>query len=220
VGVVDWSLLRSLREKEQQAVLAATTRRRYRRGEIVFHEGDLGDSVHLLATGRVAVRTNTPDGDTVTYAVSGPGEAFGELALLSRDHRRTATVVALEDTETLVLRREQFERVRSQHPGIDRMLVEILASRVRRLSAHLVEALYVPVDKRVVRRLLVLCRQYGNGSAQVSLPLTQSELAEMAGATRPTVNKVLRTLEDAQVIALGRGSVQVLDRAALRENAS
>jgi CRP-like cAMP-binding protein len=68
--------------------------------------------------------------------------------------------------------------------------------------------------------LLVLCRQYGNGSAQVSLPLTQSELAEMAGATRPTVNKVLRTLEDAQVIALGRGSVQVLDRAALREYAS
>ena len=100
------------------------------------------------------------------------------------------------------------------------MLVEILAARVRRLSAHLVEALYVPVDKRVVRRLLALCRQYGNGSRQVSLPLTQSELAEMAGATRPTVNKVLRTLEEARVISLGRGSVQVLDRAALRQYAN
>jgi CRP-like cAMP-binding protein len=128
-------------------------------------------------------------------------------------------VVALEDTETLALRREQFERLRVQHPGIDRMLVEILAARVRRLSAHLIEALYVPVDKRVVRRLLVLCRQYGDGGAKVSVPLTQSELAEMAGATRPTVNKVLRTLEDAHVIVLSRGSVQVLDRAALRRHA-
>jgi CRP-like cAMP-binding protein len=213
---MEWLLLRGLTGPEQQALLAAAIRRRYRRGEVLFHEGDLGDSVHLLATGRVAIRTATPDGDSVTYAVAGPGEAFGELALLSADHRRTATVVALEDTETLALRRDHFERVRTRHPGVDRMLVEILAARVRRLSAHLVEALYVPVDKRVVRRLLVLCRQYGNGSAEVSLPLTQSELAEMAGATRPTVNKVLRTLEDAEVIALGRGSVHVRDRAALR----
>jgi CRP/FNR family cyclic AMP-dependent transcriptional regulator len=209
---MDWELLRGLTAPEQEALLAATIRRRYRRGEVLFHEGDVGDSIHLLATGRVAVRTTTLDGDSVTYAVAGPGEAFGELALLSADHRRSATVVGLEDTETLVLRREQFEQVRARHPGVDRMLVEILAARVRRLSAHLVEALYVPVDKRVVRRLLVLCRQYGNGGSRVSLPLTQSELAEMAGATRPTVNKVLRTLEDAEVIALGRGAVHVLDR--------
>jgi CRP-like cAMP-binding protein len=213
---MDWVLLRALTASEQQALLEATIRRRYRRGEVLFHEGDLGDSVHLLASGRVAVRTTTPDGDSVTYAVAGPGEAFGELALLSSDHRRTATVVALEDSETLALRREQFERIRTRQPGVDRMLVEILAARVRRLSAHLVEALYVPVDKRVVRRLLVLCRQYGNGSARVLLPLTQAELADMAGATRPTVNKVLRTLEDAEVIALARGSVHILDRGALR----
>lgn len=218
---MDWLLLRSLRGSEQQAVIAVTTQRRYRRGEVLFHEGDIGDSVHLLAAGRVAVRTDTPDGDTVTYAVAGPGEAFGELALLSMDHRRTATVVALEPVESMILRREQFEYVRSRHPGVDRMLVEILAQRVRRLSAHLVEALYVPVDKRVVRRLLVLCRQYGDqGSQHVSVPLTQSELAEMAGATRPTVNKVLRTLEEAAVISLARGCVQVLDRAALRRHAT
>jgi CRP/FNR family cyclic AMP-dependent transcriptional regulator len=213
---MEWVLLRGLSAPEQQALLAAAIRRRYRRGEVLFHEGDLGDSIHLLVSGRVAVRTTTLDGDTVTYAVAGPGEAVGELALLSADHRRSATVVAMEDTETIALRREQFEQIRARHPGVNRMLVDILAARVRRLSAHLVEALYVPVDKRVVRRLLVLCRQYGNGGAQVSLPLTQSELAEMAGATRPTVNKVLRTLEDAEVIALGRGAVHVLDRAALR----
>jgi CRP-like cAMP-binding protein len=217
---MDWQLLRSLADADRRAVLAVTARQHYRRGDALFHEGDIGNSVHLIVAGRVAVRVDTPDGATVTYAVVGPGEAVGELALIAEDHRRTATVTALEDVESLVLHREEFERVRDRHPAVDRMLVELLAARVRRLSAQLVEALYVPVDKRVVRRLLVLCRQYGgNGATPISLPLTQTELAEMAGATRPTVNKVLRTLESGSVIALARGSIQVLDRAALRRHA-
>src|SRR3954452_2264627 len=217
---MDWLLFRPLTPAEQHAVLAVTTRRRFDRGDTLFNEGDEGDCLHLLTAGRVAVRANTSDGNPVTYAVVGPGEAFGELALVSADHRRTATVVAMEAVETLVLRREHFERVRREHPGVDRMLVEILAARVRRLSAHLLEALHVPVDKREVRRLLVLCRQYGDGSTgPVTLPLTQTDLAEMAGAARPTVNQVLRQLENASVIGLARGSIQVFDRAALRRHA-
>lgn len=216
----DWRLLGALRPDERAAVLAATARRRFDRRETLFTEGDVGDSLHLLATGRAAVRAGTADGDAVTYAVVGPGDAVGELSLLTPDARRTATVVALEPVETLVLTRRQFEAVRARHPGVDRMLVDILAVRVRRLSAHLVEALHVPVDKRVVRRLLALCRQYGDGlDAPVSLPLTQTELAELAGATRPTVNKVLRALQDGGAVALTRGRIEVLDREALRRAA-
>lgn len=215
-----WRLLEPLRPAERAAVLAATTRRRFGRGDTVFTEGDLGDSVHLLAAGRVAIRAATPGGDTVTYAIAGPGDAFGELALLGGDHRRTATVLALEPVETFVLMQEQFEVIRGRHPGVDRMLVEILALRVRRLSAHLLEALHSPVEQRVVRRLLTLCWQYGGDAAgPVSLPLTQADLAELAGATRPTVNRVLRTLEDDGAIALARGRIDVRDRAALRRAA-
>jgi CRP-like cAMP-binding protein len=212
---MEWLLLRGLSLSEQQALLGVAIRRRYRRGEVLFHEGDVGDSVHLLATGRVAVRTTTPEGDSVTYAVAGPGEAFGELALLSTDHRRTATVVALEDTETLALRREPFERVRARHPGVDRMLVEILAARVRRLSAHLVEALYVPVDKRVRRRLVELAQAYGGGET-AEVPLTQEVLAELVGASRPTVNQVLREEARRGTIRLARGKVVVLQPDELR----
>jgi CRP-like cAMP-binding protein len=215
-----WRLLEPLRPAERAAVLAATARRRFARGETVFTEGDVGESVHLLAAGRVAIRAATPGGDTVTYAIAGPGDAFGEMALLRGDHRRTATVLALEPVETFVLLQEQFEMIRGRHPGVDRMLVEILALRVRRLSAHLLEALHSPVEQRVVRRLLTLCWQYGGDAAHpVSLPLTQADLAELAGATRPTVNRVLRTLEDDGTIALARGRIDVRDRAALRRAA-
>ena len=87
------------------------------------------------------------------------------------------------------------------------------------MQAERANARAVNPELFLVRRLLVLCRQYGDGGTQVLLPLTQSELAEMAGATRPTVNKVLRTLEAARVLALRRGSVHVLDRAARRAHA-
>lgn len=217
---MDWTLLRDLGDAEQRAVLASTSRRRYSKGEVVFHAGDPGDTLHLIARGRVAARASTPAGDTVTYAVLGPGECFGELALLSADERRTSTIVALEPVETLVLRREQFEALRVRFPAMDRMLIEVLARRVRRLSAHLVEALYVPVEQRVVRRLLVLCRQYdGDGDGPVQVPLTQTDLAEMAGATRPTVNRVLRGLEAGGVLTLARGRIDVHDRPALRRHA-
>jgi CRP-like cAMP-binding protein len=216
----EWRLLEPLRPTERAAVLAATTRRRFGRGDTIFFEGDPGESVHLLATGRVAIRAATPGGDTVTYAVAGPGDAFGEMALLGRDNRRTATVLALEPVETFVLLHEQFEAIRDRHPGVDRMLVEILAQRVRRLSAHLLEALHSPVEQRVVRRLLTLCWQYGGDAVgAVSLPLTQTDLAELAGATRPTVNRVLRALEADGAIALARGRIDVRDRAALRRAA-
>lgn len=210
-----WPFLHLLSDAERAAVLAATARHRYRRGEVLFHEGDTGDTIHLLASGRVAVRVTTPVGDTVTYAVLGAGEVFGELGLLSADARRTATVVALEPVETLVLRREQFEQLRARHPAVERMLVQLLAQRVRRLSAHLVEALHVPVDQRVVRRLLALCRLYGGDDVRVTVPLTQGDLAELAGATRPTVNRVLRSLEQAGVVQLARGRIEVRDRPAL-----
>jgi len=217
---MDWALLRGLDDAEQREVVAASTTRRYDRGEVIFHQGDPGDTLHLIAVGRVAVRATTAAGDAVTYAVLGPGEAFGELALLSADARRTSTIVALEPVQTRVLRRDQFETLRQRRPGLDRVLVEVLARRVRRLSAHLVEALYVPVEQRVVRRLIVLCRQYGeDGDTSVTVPLTQTDLAEMAGATRPTVNKVLRSLEAAGVITRARGRIEVLDRHALRRYA-
>ena len=119
-----WRLLEPLRPTERAAVLAATTRRRFGRGDTIFFEGDPGESVHLLASGRVAIRAATPGGDTVTYAIAGPGDAFGEMALLGRDNRRTATVLALEPVETFVLLQEQFEVIRGRHPGVDRMLVE------------------------------------------------------------------------------------------------
>jgi CRP-like cAMP-binding protein len=217
---VRWSLLDGIPEDDRRRVLAATRRRRFGRREVLFHEGDPGDTVHLIDRGRVAVRITTPLGDVATINVRGSGDVVGELALLDPNSRRTATVVALEASETLALHRDQFTELRSKHPSVDRFLVAILACEVQRLSNLLVEALYVPVDTRVVRRLLSLVEVYaGEAGRATEVPLTQEELASLAGTSRATVNRVLGEAEQEGAIEVRRGRIVIQDSSMLERRA-
>lgn len=217
---VQWTLLQSLSDADQRAVIAACVRRKFRKGETVFHEADVGDTVHLLAHGHVAVRVSTPMGEIVTLSVLGPGASFGELALVGPDTARSATVVALDAVETLSLRRPDFVTLCAQQPGVKDLLVQLLAEQVRRLSNQVLEAMYVPADKRVVRRLRDLADLYADGTAgPVTIPVTQEDVATMAGTTRPTANRTLQELANEGIVDLGRGRTEVLDPAALAKRA-
>lgn len=216
-----WRLLSGLSDEDQASVLDAARRHEYATGDRVFDEGAVGTSLHLLESGRVAVRVTTPDGDVATLTIVGPGDAFGEMALLRRSSTRSATAVALEPVTTLSLERAAFVRLCTEQPTVEGLLVGLLAARVERLSGHLVEALYLPADKRIVRRLVELCKVYGSpGDTRVVLRLRQEDLAGLAGTRRPTVNTVLGRLQDMGAVALSRGRVEVLDVAALERAGS
>ena len=134
--------------------------------------------------------------------------------------KRTATVGALEDAETYSVYRADFDLIRAAHPGADRFLWAFLVNEVRVLNERLLEALYLPVDKRVRRRLLELAELYGNGKeGPVTVPLTQEVIAELSGAGRPTVNQVLREEEKRGTIELERGRTRILDVSGLARRA-
>jgi len=215
---VEWPILRGLPEADRTRVLAATARHGYSRDDTVVHQGDPGGAFHLLARGRVAVRVSSPGGDVVTLSVLGPGDFFGEQALLGPRHERTASVVALEDVETWSMDSARFDQLRRANPSVEHLLVEVLAAQVRRLTAHLLEALYLPAEQRTLRRLLELLGRYGGG-APVVVPITQEDLATMAGTTRPTVNRVLRRMEQAGAVRLSRSRIEVLAVDILRQRA-
>ena len=160
--------------------------------------------------GHFAVRIITPLGDTATLTIVGPGESFGELALLSAVATRSATVEALEPGTTFALHRLDFERVKRIHPEVDQVLITALSSQVHRLSEQLVEALYVPAERRVLRRLLDLAANYGSAAQSFTVPLTQEDVAGLAGTSRATVNKVLRDQERRGTLELGRGASSCL----------
>lgn len=220
MGPVRWSILDGIPEDDRRRVLAATRRRRFGRREVLFHEGDPGDSVHLIDRGRVSVRMTTPLGDVAMLNVRGAGEVVGELALLDPASRRSASVVALEPTETLALHRDEFAELRDRQPSVDRFLVAILASEVQRLSSRLAEALYVSVDTRVLRRLVDLAELYASdGRSPIEIPFTQEELGSIAGTSRATVNRVLGEIEAEGIVEVRRGRILVLEETALQRRA-
>ncbi len=208
-------VLYQLSDEARRRVLATASRRRFARGEVIFHEGDPGEAVHVVAKGHVAIRVTTRLGDVATLRVLGAGEIFGEQALIATDHRRVATALAIDPVETHVLRREQFDELRRTHPEVDRFLVEALVLQIRRLTKHLQEALFVASDKRVLRRLVDLCEFYRAVDGTAVIPMTQTDIASMAGASRSTANRVFKTAEDAGLVELRRGRVHVLDPDAL-----
>jgi CRP-like cAMP-binding protein len=207
-------LLDMLDDAEQREVLAAARRRRFKRNEVVFHDGDPGDTLHLVVEGHFAIRITTPLGDQAMLRVFGPADYFGELAMLSAGPR-CGSAISLDGGETLSVHRDDFDQLRAKRPKINELLTDALVAEVRRLSTALIEALYVPVERRIWLRLIDLADLYG-GDAPVVIPLTQDDVAQLAGTTRPSANRVLRAGEEQGVIQLSRGRIVVNDRSALR----
>ena len=185
--------------------------RRYARGEVIAHEGDLADTLHVIRRGRVTAGTTTRYGTEVVYSLMGPGDVFGELALVTPEARRTARLTAIEPTETLVIRSGDFDRLRRSRPQLQDALTSLLAQRVVRLSQQVVEAIAVPAETRVLRRVLDAARFYGDGAPGTVIPLSQDDLAALAGTARATVNRVLRREVRRGTLEVGRRRVTLLD---------
>jgi len=216
---VEFPVLAVLDPRDRGQLLADLRRREFARNEVLVHEGDPADSMHLIAKGRVLVTLLNAGGERVDVAILGPGKCFGELSMLSHPERRTATITAIEPTETLVLRRDQLDRLRRRHPAIDRLIAELLAEQVRRLGNELLDVLFVPAHRRVIRRIVDLCTEFGDGTRPTEIPLNQKTLSGLAGTTRPTVNQVLQELMAKNQIKLARGRIIVWDLDGLRRRA-
>jgi CRP/FNR family transcriptional regulator, cyclic AMP receptor protein len=211
-------MLGDLPEDVAALLIGASRRRRYAANEVIVREGDPADSIHLIRRGHVAIMVTTPLGHQLTFTVMGPSESFGELSLLSGGHR-TATARALEATETLALHEAALNRLRRDHPRVNDALLRVLSAQVLRLSERLAEHLYLPVEARIRRRLLGLCAVYDEIDGVTTIPLSQDELAELSGAARPTVNRVLRQDQVRGIVALARRRIAVLDREMLARQA-
>lgn len=208
---MEWPLLADLEPEDVRQLLAIARRRTFSRGDIVFHRDDPADSLHLIVRGRFAARVATPHGDSVLLEVLGPGQSFGELALLLPGAARSATVSALEEGETRSVYRDDFTVLQRAHPGVKDVLLRLLAEQLRRASDRIVEAHYVDADTRVRRRLCELAALYDEGV----VPLTQEDLAAMAGTSRATVNRVVREETERGTVEHARGRVTILDPGAL-----
>ena len=212
---VTWALLDVLSESDRDHVTSRMRMRRYRRGDVVCNHGDVGDSLWVVESGRFDVQLATPEGDVMVVRVVHPGEFFGELALVHPHHRRFGRVTALEASVAHVLHRDDFDVLRRNHPGVDRLLIAALAERIEATSEIAVELLR-PAEVRIWRRLRTLADATGSGR---EIRISQEDLARMSATTRQTVNRALAAGEAAGALRRQRGRIEVLDRAALERMA-
>ena len=210
-------LLELLDPDSRRLVRQRCTRHRYDRNDFLFHAGEAGDCLHIIERGKVAVQVGGELSDPLTVAILGDGDAFGEGALLASDNRRTASVVALERTDTLMLRADAYDELCREHPGVNALLVAGLAAQVRRLSERLVELAEIPGPVRVHRRLVELGALYGATGTDQPIPLTQAQLASLAMVKLRLVNRVIGDAKARRILDVQRGRVVVLDWDALTD---
>jgi CRP-like cAMP-binding protein len=202
------SFFDGLSDDQRRELRRLMQRRRFERGEVVFHEGDPGASLHVIESGWFLVHTITAAGERVGMTIQGPGDVFGELSMLDANGRRTATIRALRPAVTMSLDSDEFHRLRDEVSWIDRFLIGLLVQRVERLTHQLAETAWLSAEKRVCRQLYRLVDVFD----PEPIYLKQAEIAQLAQTTRPTVSSVLGELAKADIVRTGRGSVEVLDR--------
>lgn len=210
-------------EPEELTRIALTmARHRYRRDEVIFHEGDPGDSLHVVVEGRVKITRESAEGEEAIVVVLQAGDSFGELVLLD-GAPRSATATAMEPTETMTMARSTFvELVEGGSPFRTQLLTGI-ARRIRRLTDQLAEVHFLDLAGRLALQLTRLAEEAEpdrDADIALSRSLTQSDLAAMVGGTRQRVNQILGDFTDEGLVAHDAGQLVVRDLERLRRRAS
>jgi CRP/FNR family transcriptional regulator, cyclic AMP receptor protein len=200
-------------------VVRHVRRRRFRRGEVIFHEGDPADALHVVASGAVKIVLSSDEGDEAIIATLHPGDFFGELSLLDGSPR-SATATAVEATETVSLPRDTFLEEIGRSARLRDCLLRSLAAELRRLTGHVEELHFLDLSGRLASRLVHLAREAdppperkedGRVEATLEWPFTQSDLAAMIGATRQSVNRLLVDLVDRGLVRIERETLVIPD---------
>ena len=207
-------LFSGLPEEELERFAELTRERSYPKGSVILFQDDPGDSLFVLRAGRVKVVLIGEDGREVILGVLEPGAHFGELALID-DQPRSAHVIAMEDAQLLVLRREDFKRRVEANPTVAWALLTELSRRLRRADVKIGGLVLLDVPGRIARLLLDLADE--SGGEQIEKPLTHQTIAQMIGASRETVSRAMKEFQDAGLIRVERRRISVGDRDALEK---
>jgi CRP/FNR family cyclic AMP-dependent transcriptional regulator len=210
----------TLATEDWRTIVALGSPRTYPAGRTVFREGDHGGVVLALRTGRVKICTHTPAGREVVVAIKGRGEFVGELSALD-GRPRSATAIAVERSEVLVLSADAFNTFLEGHPRFAVHLLRLLAAHVRAADRLLTEREAGDMVSRVVSRLLQLgedVREHTGVLRPVVLSLSQDDLAAWVGASREATSRALGHLRSAGLVDTGRHRITVLDPAVLSQH--
>ena len=199
--------------KQLEAVSLVARKKTLQRRDELFHKGDPGGEIYIVVSGKLKALTTSVEGDDVVFSILGPGEVFGEVALLGATPR-TATVSAIEDCQLLAIDRRDFMSFLRTNPEVSVKLLAVLAMRLKRVSELVEDTLFLNLPLRLAKKLLSLSRAYGEEAAEgirIDLRLSQEEWGDLVGTTRESINKQMRKWTEAGVLRIDDGYVVILN---------
>lgn len=212
-------LLGKLGSSEIDALLTYSRVERYGAGQEIFAKGSPGDSMMAVLCGTVRISSISLAGKEIVLNIINPGEIFGEIALLDGGER-SGDAVAMSDCELLVLHRRDFLPFLENHADICLMLIRILCQRLRQTSEQVEDVLFRHLEGRIAKALLHLAERSGRpgvGGPVLELHLSQSELGNIVGSSRESVNKQLQAWHRAGLIDIAKGSIVIRNPAAIEQ---
>jgi CRP/FNR family transcriptional regulator, cyclic AMP receptor protein len=212
-------VFQTLAPDELQHVAEVAVPRSFAAHQVVFREGDAGDTCYVVRSGHARAVREHPDGRTIALAHFGPGDIFGELAMFD-DERRSATIETLDPVEAIAVAGSDMRRLLREHPDLASKVVIALGRRLRAANERLARQSFQTVRSRVAVVLDALVQQArgeGADDRDVLVSMTQARIAELAGSSRESASRFLAVLERAGVVTQGRGRITVHDPGALTD---
>jgi CRP/FNR family cyclic AMP-dependent transcriptional regulator len=199
-----------LSDRELDVIRAVATEKSYPKNAVVLTEGEMGDSLYMIQSGKVKVFIGDEEGREIILKILGPGAFFGEMSMIDKQPR-SASVTTIEASAFQVLTHAMFERCVEQEPRIGNMVMQILAQRVREADRKIGTLALMDVYGRVASTLLELS-VHSNGKLMVGEKLSQQDLANMVGASREMVNRILKDLSERGFISIESKAITIINR--------
>jgi CRP-like cAMP-binding protein len=213
------TLFSKLSPDELSVIAEQLKQRSFAAGEVIFRQGELGDAMFIIRSGRVRIYSRDAGGKELTLNVYEKGEFFGEFSIIDGEPR-SASAQAVDPTESLVLRNQDLTAILSEHPGIAISLMRGLVSRLRYTTEYAEDLAFLSVNGRVASRLLELMERHGVSSdagIEIGVPVTVPQLAGLTVAPPEIVQRILDFYELGGILARDGDRLTVRDPATLRE---
>ena len=194
--------------------------RSYRKGQLLFYQGDPGDSLFVMVEGLVKVSVVSEHGDEMVLVALRPPDVFGEVAIVDAGPR-SASAEALEPTKVLVVTRTALLEVMRSHPDVNEALLRSLGHSLRRLTEQAADLVFLDLHGRVAKLMVHLAEKQAadGGEIVLDLQMTQSDLARMVGGSRQSVNQILKSFEKRGYVEVQGSHVKVKELEGLRRRA-
>ncbi|HHY39089.1 MAG TPA: Crp/Fnr family transcriptional regulator [Clostridia bacterium] len=212
------SIFSDLDDSDLEEISGVTRERWYKKGMVIFYEGDPGDGVFFIRCGKVKITKSAPDGRQYIVHILGPGDVFAE-AVLFDGRAYPATAEVIEDAQIGLVRNSDLERLIEQHPSLGTRIIKMMAKRLVEAQERLRDMALEDAFSRIVSYLLCQADhegKKGEEGIEIDLGLTRNDLASIIGATRETVSRILNDLKKARLISLYDQRVVIHDAEALR----